>query len=373
MKQIIQSLKSGETEVVEVPCPSVRPQHLLVRSRATLVSAGTEKMLVDFGRSGLVAKARSQPDKVRQVLEKARTDGVMATLDAVRSKLDQPLPMGYSNAGVVMEVGPGVEGFAPGDRVVSNGGHADVVRVPRNLCARIPDGVSDEEAAFTVLGAIALQGIRLAQPTLGEAFVVTGLGLIGLITAQLLRAAGCRVLGIDFDPAKLELARRFGAETVDLSRGEDPVTAARTFSRGRGVDGVIVTASTQSSEPMHQAAVMCRKRGRIVLVGVAGLELSRADFYEKELTFQVSCSYGPGRYDPRYEEQGEDYPVGFVRWTEQRNFEAVLDMMASGALDVKPLVTHRFPFGRAAEAYALLSGGQPSIGILLTYPQEEPA
>lgn len=373
MKQIIQSLKSGETEVVEVPCPSVRPQHLLVRSRATLVSAGTEKMLVDFGRGGLVAKARSQPDKVRQVLEKARTDGVMATLDAVRSKLDQPLPMGYSNAGVVLEVGPGVEGFAPGDRVVSNGGHADVVRVPRNLCARIPDGVGDEEAAFTVLGAIALQGIRLARPTLGEAFVVTGLGLIGLITAQLLRAAGCRVLGIDFDPAKLALARQFGAETVDLSRGEDPVTAARTFSRGRGVDGVIVTASTQSSEPMHQAALMCRKRGRIVLVGVAGLELSRADFYEKELSFQVSCSYGPGRYDPRYEEQGQDYPVGFVRWTEQRNFEAVLDMMASGALDVKPLITHRFPFDRAAEGYALLSGGEPSIGILLTYPQEEPA
>jgi predicted dehydrogenase/threonine dehydrogenase-like Zn-dependent dehydrogenase len=371
VKQVIQSLKTGETELVEVPCPAVRAQHLLVRSRATLVSAGTEKMLVDFGRSGLVKKARSQPDKVRQVMEKARTDGVLATLDAVRSKLDQPLPMGYCNAGEVLEVGAGVQGFAPGDRVVSNGGHAEVVRVPRNLCARIPDPVTDEEAAFTVLGAIALQGLRLANPTLGEAFVVTGLGLIGQLTTQLLRASGCRVLGIDFDENKLALARGFGAETVNLSRGEDPVEAARVFSRGRGVDGVLITASTSSSEPIHQAALMCRKRGRIVLVGVAGLELSRADFFEKELTFQVSCSYGPGRYDPRYEEEGQDYPVGFVRWTEQRNFEAVLDMMASGALDVKPLITHRFPVERAAEAYALLSDGVPSIGIILDYPRHE--
>jgi predicted dehydrogenase/threonine dehydrogenase-like Zn-dependent dehydrogenase len=371
VKQVIQSLKTGETELVEVPCPAVRAQHLLVRSRATLVSAGTEKMLVDFGRSGLVKKARSQPDKVRQVMEKARTDGVLATLDAVRSKLDQPLPMGYCNAGEVLEVGAGVQGFAPGDRVVSNGGHAEVVRVPRNLCARIPDPVTDEEAAFTVLGAIALQGLRLANPTLGEAFVVTGLGLIGQLTTQLLRASGCRVLGIDFDENKLALARGFGAETVNLSRGEDPVEAARVFSRGRGVDGVLITASTSSSEPIHQAALMCRKRGRIVLVGVAGLELSRADFFEKELTFQVSCSYGPGRYDPRYEEEGQDYPVGFVRWTEQRNFEAVLDMMASGALDVKPLITHRFPVERAAEAYALLSDGVPSIGIVLDYPRHE--
>ena len=220
--------------------------------------------------------------------------------------------------------------FAVGDRVVSNGKHAEVVSVPMNLCARIPDAVSDEAAAFTVIGAIALQGIRLVQPTLGEAVVVTGLGLIGLITVQLLRAHGCRVLGIDLDPAKLALARRFGAETVDLAAGQDPVAAAQAFSRGRGVDAVIITASTKSNEPVHQAALMCRKRGRIVLVGVAGLELSRADFYEKELSFQVSCSYGPGRYDPDYEEDGHDYPVGFVRWTEQRNFEAVLDMMAEG-------------------------------------------
>ncbi|HZW73138.1 MAG TPA: bi-domain-containing oxidoreductase, partial [Caldimonas sp.] len=231
-------------------------------------------------------------------------------------------------------------------------------------------GVADDDAAFTVLGAIALQGIRLAQPTLGETVVVTGLGLIGLVTVQLLRAHGCRVLGIDFDRDKLALAARFGAEVVDLSAGEDPLRAAEAFSRGRGVDAVLLTAATRSNEPVHQAALMCRKRGRIVLVGVAGLELARADFYEKELTFQVSCSYGPGRYDPSYEEGGNDYPVGFVRWTEQRNFEAVLDMVAAGALAVAPLVSHRFAIARAEEAYALVGGSAPSLGILLEYPGE---
>jgi predicted dehydrogenase/threonine dehydrogenase-like Zn-dependent dehydrogenase len=267
-----------------------------------------------------------------------------------------------------MEVGAGITGFAPGDRIASNGKHAEAVSVPVNLAAKIPETVSNEEAAFTVLGAIGLQGIRLVQPTLGECVVVTGLGLIGLMTVQLLRAHGCRVLGLDFDADKLALARRFGAEVVDLKAGADPVAAALAFSRGRGVDAVIITASTESNEPVHQAALMCRKRGRIVLVGVTGLELSRADFYEKELCFQVSCSYGPGRYDAGYEEKGNDYPVGFVRWTEQRNFEAVLDMMADGRLDVKPLVTHRFAVEKAEDAYGLLSGGEPSLGILLQYP-----
>jgi predicted dehydrogenase len=284
------------------------------------------------------------------------------------NKLDQPLPLGYCNVGRVMEIGAGVTGFQPGDRVVSNGKHAEAVSVPTNLCAKVPDGVSDDEAAFTVLGAIALQGIRLVQPTLGECVVVTGLGLIGLVTVQLLRAHGCRVLGIDLDPAKLKMARDFGAETVDLSAGQDPVAAAQAFSRGRGIDAVVITASTKSNEPVHQAALMCRKRGRIVLVGVTGLELSRADFYEKELSFQVSCSYGPGRYDPSYEERGNDYPVGFVRWTEQRNFEAVLDMMSDGRLDVKPLVSHRFEIDRAESAYELVGGSGPSLGILLEYP-----
>src|SRR4051812_10199823 len=336
MRQILQNLKTGATEVVDVPCPAAGPGQVLIRTSRTLVSAGTERMLVDFGKASLIDKARQQPDKVRMVLDKVRTDGLMPTLDAVRNKLDQPLPLGYCNVGVALEVGAGVTGIVPGDRVVSNGHHAEVVRVPKNLCAKIPDGVSDEEAAFTVIGAIGLQGIRLAQPTLGETIVVTGLGLIGLVTVQLLRAHGCRVLGVDFDPEKLALARRFGAEVVDLANGEDPIAAANGFSRGRGIDAVIITASTKSNEPVHQAALMCRKRGRIVLVGVTGLELSRADFFEKELSFQVSCSYGPGRYDPTYEEKGVDYPVGFVRWTEQRNFEAILDMLAEDRLDLKP-------------------------------------
>ena len=370
MKQVLQRLRDGVTEVADVPCPQAGARQLLIRTSRTLVSAGTERMLVDFGKANWIDKARQQPDKVRMVIDKIRTDGLGPTLDAVRNRLDQPLPMGYCNVGTVVEVGSGVSGFAVGDRVASNGRHAEMVAVPANLCAKVPDGVGDDDAAFTVLGAIALQGIRLAQPTLGEAVVVTGLGLIGLVTVQLLRAHGCRVLGIDFDRDKLALAARFGAEVVDLGAGEDPVRAAEAFSRGRGVDAVLITAATRSSEPVHQAALMCRKRGRIVLVGVAGLELARADFYEKELTFQVSCSYGPGRYDPAYEEGGNDYPVGFVRWTEQRNFEAVLDMVAVGALAVAPLVSHRFAIARADEAYALVGGNAPSLGILLEYPGE---
>lgn len=368
MKQVLQSLRTGTTTLAEVPSPAVPAGNLGIRTSTTLVSAGTERMLVEFGRGGLIAKARQQPEKVKEVLQKIRTDGLALTLDAVRSKLDQPLPLGYCNVGRVTRLGAGVEGFAVGDRVVSNGKHAEVVVVPRNLCARIPDAVDDESAAFTVLAAIGLQGVRLVAPTLGECVVVTGLGLIGLIAVQLLRANGCRVLGIDTNPARLALARQFGAEVVDLSRGEDPVTAATGFSRGRSVDAVLLTASTASNEPVSQAAKMCRKRGRIVLVGVTGLELSRADFYEKELSFQVSCSYGPGRYDANYEEKGQDYPVGFVRWTEQRNFEAALDLMASGALNLRPLITHRFDIDDAPRAYDLLASNEPSLGILIRYP-----
>ena len=371
MKQILQNLRTGATEVVEVPCPRVSSGQLLIRATRSLISAGTERMLVDFGKANPIEKARQQPDKVRMVLDKVKTDGLMPTLDTVRNKLEQPLPLGYCNVGEVLAVGKGVTGFAVGDRVASNGKHAEVVSVPMNLCARIPDTVHDEAAAFVVVGAIALQGIRLVQPTLGEAVVVTGLGLIGQITVQLLRANGCRVLGIDFDQAKLEMAKSFGAEVVNLGLDEDPVQAAEQFSRGRGVDAVVITAATQSNEPMHQAAQMCRKRGRIVLVGVAGLALSRDDFFKKELTFQVSASYGPGRYDPDYEEKGQDYPVGFVRWTEQRNFEAVLDMLADGRLDVKPLISHRFAISEAEKAYELIADATPSLGILLQYPTTE--
>lgn len=368
MKQILQSLKTGATEVAEVPFPAAKRGQLLIRSSQSLVSAGTERMMVEFGKAGWIDKARQQPDKVRMVLDKIRTDGLQPTIEAVFNKLDQPLPLGYCNVGRVAEMGTGVTGFAVGDRVISNGKHAEVVSVPINLCAKVPDAVPDEEAVFTVLAAIALQGIRLVQPTLGETVVVTGLGLVGLMTVQLLRANGCRVLGLDFDKNKLDLARHFGAEVVDLADGQDPVKAAENYSRGRGVDAVIVTATTKSSGPMHQAALMCRKRGRIVLVGVTGLELSRDDFFKKELTFQVSASYGPGRYDPNYEDRGQDYPVGFVRWTQQRNFEAVLDMMADGRLDVKPLISHKFAIDDAEQAYALVGGAGPSLGILLTYP-----
>ncbi|MCX5807661.1 MAG: bi-domain-containing oxidoreductase [Proteobacteria bacterium] len=367
MKQILQNLNNGQTILEDVPCPSVKPGHLLIRTSVSLVSTGTEKMLVDFGKANLIDKARQQPDKVKMVLDKVKTDGLMPTFEAVRGKLDQPLPMGYCNVGTVIAVGSGVDGFSIGDRVASNGKHAEVVCVPKNLCARIPGEVSDEAATFTVIGSIALQGIRLVRPTLGETIVVTGLGLIGLVTVQLFRANGCRVLGIDFDEKRVDLARSFGAETVNLSRGEDPVAVAQVFSRGQGIDAVIITASTKSSEPVHQAALMCRKRGRIVLVGVIGLELSRADFYEKELSFQVSCSYGPGRYDPLYEEGGQDYPFGFVRWTEQHNFEAVIDMLDERRINVEPLVSNRFPLAQAEEAYKLVEGGK-ALGIVLSYP-----
>lgn len=368
MKQILQSLKTGATEVAEVPVPRASRGSLLIQTSHTLVSAGTERMLVEFGKAGWIDKARQQPDKVRMVLEKINADGLQPTLEAVFNKLDQPLPLGYCNVGRVLTLGSGVSGFEVGQRVISNGNHAEAVSVPMNLCSPVPYSVSDEAAAFTVVGAIGLQGIRLAQPSLGETVVVTGLGLIGLMTVQLLRAQGCRVLGIDFDSDKLALARQFGAEVVDLSAGQDPIAVAMAFSRDRGVDAVLITAATKSNDPVHQAAQMCRKRGRIVLVGVAGLELSRADFYEKELIFQVSCSYGPGRYDPIYEEQGVDYPIGFVRWTEQRNFEAVLDMMADGRLDVSPLISHRFSIDEAEKAYEVVVGSESSLGILLSYP-----
>jgi predicted dehydrogenase/threonine dehydrogenase-like Zn-dependent dehydrogenase len=368
MRQILQSLADGRTILAEVPASAVPRGGLLVRTTRSLISAGTERMLVEFGRAGWLGKARQQPEKVRQVLDKVRADGILPTLAAVRSKLDQMMPLGYCNVGRVAEVGADVRGFAVGERVVSNGPHAEVVAVARNLCARIPDGVPDDEAAFTVLGAIALQGVRLAAPTLGERFVVTGLGLLGLLTVQLLRANGCRVLGIDPDPSKSEFGRRFGADVVALERGEDPLTVADAFSEGAGVDGVLITASTRSNDPVSQGARMCRQRGRIVLVGVTGLELDRSDFYQKELSFQVSCSYGPGRYDPQYEETGTDYPLGFVRWTEQRNFQAVLAMMNSRALDVRALITHRFAFDAAPAAYELLATqAEPHLGILLEY------
>ncbi len=369
MKQILQNMGSGETSLVTAPSPQAKSGYLLIHSTASLISAGTERMLVEFGQASFIQKARKQPDKVKMVLDKVKTDGLATTIDAVKSKLDQPLPLGYCNVGKVVEVGRLCEGFKQGDRVISNGPHADVVRVAKNLCAKIPDNVSDEEAAFTVLGSIGLQGIRLAQPTLGECFVVTGAGLIGLMVIQLLIANGCRVLAIDFDQSKLDLAKQFGAQTCNPANGEDPVAVGIAFSRGKGIDGVIITASTPSNDVISQSANMSRKRGRVILVGVIGLNISRADFYEKELTFQVSCSYGPGRYETEYEEKGNDYPLGFVRWTEQRNFEAILDMILLGKLDVKPLISHRYSFDDALAGYELLTTDKSALGIMLNYPE----
>ncbi|MEM9140915.1 MAG: zinc-binding alcohol dehydrogenase, partial [Pseudomonadota bacterium] len=371
MKQILQNLKSGETLLADVPAMAPRAGYLTIRTSTSLVSAGTERMVTDFAKASMIQKARQQPDKVKAVLDKARTDGVLATYEAVTAKLDQPIPLGYCNAGRVLAVGAGVEGFQVGDRVVSNGHHAEVVQVPQNLCAKIPDGVTDDQAAFTVIASIGLQGIRLIQPTLGEVVAVSGLGLIGLIAVQLLAANGCRVLGFDPNPDRVAEARALGAEAHALADGVDPVEIATEATGGRGVDAVLITAATSSNALIKQAANMCRMRGRVVLTGVIGLELDRADFYNKEISFQVSCSYGPGRYDPNYEDRGQDYPIGFVRWTEQRNFEAILALMQAGRLKTDQLITHRAPFADAPQAYDKLSDAT-QIGILLDYASDQP-
>ena len=368
MYQIIQDLKKGSTVLEEIPVPQVKRGTVLIKTTHSLVSLGTERMLVEFGKASLIQKARQQPDRVKQVLDKMKTDGVLPTLDAVFNKLDQPLPLGYCNVGVVEEVGRGVSSFKVGDRVASNGNHAEYVSVPENLVCKIPANVTDEEASFTVIGAIGLQGIRLVNPTLGETIVVIGLGLIGLITAQFLKANGCRVIGYDFDQQKVDLANSFGVTAFNPATGTDPVKFVSEKTNSIGADGVLITASNSSDEIIRQAAEMSRKRGRIVLVGVVGLNISRADFYEKELSFQVSCSYGPGRYDENYEQKGQDYPLPYVRWTEKRNFEAVLHAISSGNVDVKPLITEKVPLEEYNEIYGDMRK-TGSIASLLVYPQ----
>lgn len=363
MKQVLQDLKSGRFGIVEVPCPSVRPGHLLVETKASLISSGTERMLIKFGQAGWVERIRTQPDRVKQVADKVRAEGVVSAWQAVQSKLEREIPLGYANAGRVLAVGAGVFGWRVGDRVVSNGCHAEVVAVPSQLAVRIPDAVTDNQAAFAVLAAIGLQGIRLATPSLGESFAVFGLGLVGLLVAQMLRSSGCRVLGVDPDPVKRNLASRWGVHSLPPESAD----SALAWTDGRGVDGVIIATATDSQLPLRQAASMCRRKGRIILTGVAGLHISRDLFYKKELSFQVSCSYGPGRYDDSYEKQGRDYPFGDVRWTAQRNIEAALEAMRDQRLDVAPLISHRFPFERADEAYRQLLAPEPSLGILLEY------
>ena len=370
MHQIIQSFKTGETLLENIPAPEVKRGQVLIQTTRSLVSLGTERMLVEFGKSNLISKARQQPDKVKQVLDKIKTEGLMPTLEAVFNKLEQPLPLGYCNVGKVIAVGEGVSEFQVGDRVASNGAHAEVVCVPKNLVAHIPNNVSDEEAAFTVIGSIGLQGIRLLNPTFGETVVVIGMGLIGLLTAQMLKANGCQVIGVDLDQSKLELAKSWGIIPFNPKSDGDVVKFVENYTQSIGCDGVIITASAKTAEIISQAARMSRKRGRIILVGVVGLNISRAEFYEKELTFQVSCSYGPGRYDENYEQKGQDYPLAFVRWTEKRNFEAILQAIASGNIQVKEMITEVVALENYQQIYGSI-GSSKSIASILKYKEEQ--
>ncbi len=367
MKQIIQDLKSGATVLEEVPVPQVKSGYVLIQTTRTLVSLGTERMLVEFGKANLIDKARQQPDKVKQVLDKIKTDGLQPTLEAVFNKLGQPLPLGYCNVGKVVAVGRGVTEFVVGDRVASNGNHAEYVCVPKNLVAKIPDNVTDEEATFTVIGSIGLQGIRLLNPQLGECVVVVGLGLIGLVAAELLKANGCKVIGVDFDQQKVDIAKNKGIYAINPKNGIDPVKYVEEITGGIGADGVLITASAKGDEVIHQACLMSRKRGRVVLVGVIGLNMRRDDFYKKELSFQVSCSYGAGRYDEEYENKGHDYPLAYVRWTEKRNFETILGAISSKILDVQPLITEEVDLANYAEIYGDMRK-HGSIASILKFP-----
>ncbi len=370
MKQILQSFKTGATTLEEVPSPIVSRGNVLIQTTRSLVSLGTERMLVEFGKSNLISKARQQPDKVKMIMDKIKAEGLLPTLETVFNKLEQPLPLGYCNVGRIIGVGEGVSEFAIGDRVASNGQHAEIVNIPKNLVAKVPENISDEEASFTVIGSIGLQGIRLCNPTFGETIVVTGLGLIGLLTAQMLIANGCRVIGIDIDNSKCAIAEKWGVHTINPSEGSDPVKSVMEITEGIGADGVIITASAKNNRIISEAAQMSRKRGRIILVGVISLDINRSEFYEKELTFQVSCSYGPGRYDESYENKGIDYPLPFVRWTEKRNFEAILDSISSGKLIVKELITEVVDLDDYKNIYGNI-GSSNAIASILKYSEKD--
>ncbi len=369
MKQILQSFKTGNTELVEVPAPKVKKGQLLIKTTRSLVSLGTERMLVEFGKANLIQKARQQPDKVKMVLDKIKAEGLWPTLETVFNKLEQPLPLGYCNVGEVIAIGEGVHGFKIGDRVASNGQHAEFVSIPQNLVTHIPDNVTDEEATFTVIGSIGLQGIRLLNPTFGETVVVIGLGLIGILTAEMLLANGCWVIGYDLDDTKVAIANKKGILAFNPVKGDHPVKFVENKTNGIGADAVIITASAKNNTIISDAAAMSRKRGRIVLVGVIGLNISRADFYEKELSFQVSCSYGPGRYDDTYEQKGIDYPLPFVRWTEKRNFETVLTAIATKKLGVKDLITEIIDLDNFEQIYGDI-GNSKSIASILKYKEK---
>ncbi len=370
MKQILQNLKTGAVTVTDVPAPVVRPGFVMVRTAASLISAGTERMTVEAGQRSLMGRAFDQPALVKQVIQKARTEGVLNTIDAVRSKLESLVALGYSAAGTVIEVGEGVTEFHSGDRVACAGvgyaSHAEVLAVPKNLCVGLPEPVSFDAAAFSTLGAIALQGVRLSEPTLGESVAVIGLGLIGQLAVQLLRANGCRVFGVDLDEKKIELARQFGAD-LGCAPDDDAKRRVMEWSRGRGADAVLITATSSTNQPVELAGEISRPKGRVVVVGAVGLNIPRKPYYDRELTFRISMSYGPGRYDPEYEERGHDYPFGYVRWTEGRNLEAFLDLLAAGRINVEPLITHRFKLAESERAYQLITGAEPYLGVVLQY------
>ncbi|MDZ7345511.1 MAG: bi-domain-containing oxidoreductase, partial [candidate division KSB1 bacterium] len=374
MLQIFQYQKTGELIVDELPEPMLRPGGVLVRNHFSLISAGTERTSVETAQASLLGKAKKRPDLVKQVRDNLRREGLIATWNKVRTRLDNYAALGYSSAGIVIE--SAVDEFKPGERVACAGAgyasHAEVVFVPRNLVARVPENVALEEAVYTTLGAIALQGVRQAEPRIGEQVIVIGLGLIGLLTVQLLKANGCRVMGLDVRPEVFSLASELGCDDCAPS-SLDALPAVEAFTRGIGADAVILTASTRSNEPIELALQAVRKKGRIVIVGAVGMNLPRSPFYEKELELRISCSYGPGRYDPNYEERGVDYPLPYVRWTENRNMQAFLDLLAAGRVNVRRLTTHIFPIREAVKAYELItdkSDAQPSLGVLISYPQE---
>jgi polar amino acid transport system substrate-binding protein len=373
VKQILQNLKTGAVSVTDVPAPAVRPGFVIVRTAASLISAGTERMTVEAGQKSLMGRALDQPALVKQVIQKARSEGVLNTIDAVRSKLQSLVALGYSAAGTVSEVGEGVTEFHRGDRVACAGvgyaSHAEVLAVPKNLCVRLPSRVSFDAAAFSTVGAIALQGVRLTEPTLGESVVVIGLGLLGQLAVQLLKANGCRVFGIDVDENKIDLARQFGADS-GCAPEDEAKRSVMEWSRGRGADAVLITAATSSNQPVELAGELSRPKGRVVVVGAVGLNIPRKSYYDRELSFRISMSYGPGRYDPEYEERGHDYPFGYVRWTEGRNIEAFLDLLAEGRVNVEALTTHRFKLTESESAYELITGDEPYLGVVLQYDSE---